>query len=106
MLDESSIRSLLDLVARREKTVDEAMTSLGTLPFEDLGFAKVDHHRAMRCGAPEVIFCGGKTPEQVAQIAARLATKSPRLLGTRATPEQFTAAQQLVPNLQYDAAAR
>ncbi len=106
MLDQASIRNLLELVSRREKSVEEAMHSLGNLPFEDIGYAKVDHHRAVRCGFPEVIYCGGKSPQQVAGIAAKLADKSPRLLGTRATPEHFAAASALVPNLQYDEAAR
>jgi len=54
------------------------------MPFEDLGFAKIDHHRALRCGMPEVILAQGKTPEQVAQIAARLGDKSSNVLVTRA----------------------
>jgi NCAIR mutase (PurE)-related protein len=66
----------------------------------------VDHHRALRRGHPEVIYCAGKTPRQVAEIARRLAEHSPRFLATRASREQFEIAQQLVPELQYDDCAR
>src|SRR2546423_14811789 len=107
MLNEQSIRSLLASVARNERTVDDALGALRELPFEEVdGFAKIDHHRALRRGFPEVIYCAGKTPEQVAEIAARLADHSPRILGTRATPEHFAAAAKLIPDLHYDQTAR
>ncbi len=63
---------------------DAALSQLRHMPFEDLGFAKIDHHRALRCGMPEVILAKGKTPEQVAQIAARLLEQSRNMLATRA----------------------
>src|SRR5437764_13523552 len=106
MLDELSIRELLKRVAQREASVEEALAELRVLPFEDLGFAKVDHHRDLRRGFPEVIYCQGKTPEQVAQIAARLAAHAPRILGSRASPEHYTAAKVLIPELQFDGTAR
>jgi pyridinium-3,5-biscarboxylic acid mononucleotide synthase len=106
MLDESTIRQLLERFARRELTVDQAMTKMTSASSQDLGFATIDHQRADRCGFPEVIFCQGKTPEQVASIAAALAERSPQLLGTRATAEQFEAARKALPDLQYNAAAR
>src|SRR2546423_1495042 len=107
MLNEQSIRSLLASVARNERTVDDALGALRELPFEEVdGFAKIDHHRALRRGVPEVIYCAGKTPEQVAQIAERMAARSPHVLGTRATPEHFAAASRSVPGLQYDESAR
>ena len=65
----------------------EAIDQLRHLPFEDLGFAKVDHHRAMRHGMPEVIFGKGKTPEQILRIAQALLAKSQNVLVTRASPE-------------------
>ena len=83
MLNEQSIRGLLALVARRERTVDEAVADLQCLPYEDLGFARIDHHRALRRGCGEVIYCAGKTPAQVAEIAASLARHHQKLLGTR-----------------------
>ena len=66
----------------------------------------MDHHRELRRGFPEVIYCAGKTPEQVAEIASRLAARGPRLLGTRATAAHYAAASAAVPGLQYDPAAR
>lgn len=106
MLDESSIRDLLTAVAAGRCDVDGALKSLRHLPFEDAGFVRVDHHRALRTGLAEVIYCPGKTPAQVAEIVARLAAAHPRLLATRATVEQFETAKLRVPALQYDATAR
>jgi NCAIR mutase (PurE)-related protein len=105
-MDQRGVRALLEQVASGRQSVEEALSALRTLPYEDLGFATLDHHRALRWGFPEVIFCSGKTPDQVAAIAARLAEHSPRLLGTRATAEQYAAARALVPDLQYHALAR
>jgi NCAIR mutase (PurE)-related protein len=107
MYDITSIRRLLNEVARHERSVDEAFSSLQSLPYEPVdGFACLDHHRALRCGTPEVIYCAGKTPRQVASIAEALAGRSPSLLGTRAGPEHFSAAVEKVPDLQYDEPAR
>jgi NCAIR mutase (PurE)-related protein len=105
-MDQRGLRILLEQVANGQQGVDDALNALRTLPYEDLGFATLDHHRALRWGFPEVIFCSGKTPDQVAGIAARLAERGPRLLGTRATPEQYAAARTLVPDLQYHTLAR
>ena len=76
------------------------------LPFEDLEFAKIDHHRALRKGFPEVVFGQGKTPEQVASIGEALLRQSDRLLVTRASQEAFDALQKKEPDAQYDAVAR
>jgi NCAIR mutase (PurE)-related protein len=78
----------------------------GLLPYEDLGFATLDHHRVVRKGFPEVIYCAGKSASQVAAIAERLARRGPRLLGTRATLEQYRAAKRRVRGLRYDRTAR
>src|SRR5512136_2026536 len=83
-------RRLKELLAKvREGTVspEEAAKHLATLPYEDLGFAKVDHHRALRRGFPETIFGGGKTPEQVTAIVERIAARHQRVLVTRTTAE-------------------
>ncbi len=106
MLNEQNIRKLLGQVASGEQDVEEALACLRTLPFEDLGFAKLDHHREIRRGFPETIYCAGKTAEQVAEIAVRLAQCGTRLLGTRATPEQFQAARRRVCDLEFDSTAR
>ncbi len=83
-MDQDHLRSLLEQVRAGEVDIDAAMTRMRHLPFEDLGFAKVDHHRALRHGMPEVIFARGKTPEQVAAIAAALLENAPNVLITRA----------------------
>src|SRR5215472_13106548 len=83
-MDQEQIRGLLEQVRRGEIDTDAALGRLKHMPFEDLGFAKVDHHRALRQGMPEVIFAKGKTPEQVVAIAGRLLEYAPNVLITRA----------------------
>ncbi len=85
---------------------DEAVNRLRHLPFEDLGFAKVDHHRAIRVGMPEVVFGERKTPSQVAEIFARLAQHEGNILATHATPEQFAAVKKKVRKAEYRELAR
>ncbi len=82
-MEEKSLRLLLDNVASGKTDINAALSALRTLPFENLeGFATLDHHRSLRNGFPEVIYCERKTPAQVAAIAARLAERGPRVLGT------------------------
>src|SRR5579872_3950982 len=83
-MNEDQLRTLLEQVRSGEVAPDQAVVSMRHLPFEDLGFAKVDHHRALRHGMPEVIFAKGKTPEQTATIAEHLLEKAPNVLITRA----------------------
>ena len=83
-MTEEHLRALLEEVRTGATGIDGALERLRHMPFEDLGFAKVDHHRALRQGMPEVIFAKGKTPEQVVTIADRLLSNSPNLLVTRA----------------------
>jgi pyridinium-3,5-biscarboxylic acid mononucleotide synthase len=85
-MNEAQLRALMEQVRTGAVDVDAALTRLRHMPFEDLGFAKVDHHRALRHGMPEVIFAMGKTPEQVAAIGARLLQHAPNVLITRADP--------------------
>lgn len=105
-MNESQIKSLLEQVRSGKLPVDEASTRLRTMPFEDLGFAQVDHHRALRCGFPEVIFCTGKTEEQVAAIAERIVASGSDLLATRATPAMYEAVTARCPSAEYHDAAR
>jgi hypothetical protein len=86
-MDQDQLRSLLENVHNGAVDVDTAMSRMRHLPFEDLGFAKVDHHRALRHGMPEVIFAKGKTPEQVMMIAESLLRNAPNVLITRADRE-------------------
>lgn len=105
-MNESQIRALLEQVRSGELPVDEASTRLRSLPFEDLGFAQVDHHRALRCGFPEVIFCTGKTDDQVTAIAERIVASGSDLLATRATPAMHEAVRTRCPSAAYHEAAR
>src|SRR3954468_18086349 len=90
-MNADALRELLAAVSTRQLSVEEAVARLRTLPYEDLGFARVDHHRALRGGAPEAIFCQGKTPAQVVAIAQRLAAHHPNILATRASDEVAAA---------------
>jgi len=90
-MDEEQLRSLFEQVRAGAVDVDSALHRMRHMPFEDLGFAKVDHHRALRHGMPEVIFAKGKTPEQVMAIAGALLENARNVLITRADPG--TAAQ-------------
>ena len=106
LLNAQSIRKLFDEVRRGEVTPDEAVSRLRHMPFEDLGFAKVDHHRALRVGMPEVILGEGKTPAQVAGIFARLAEHGGNILTTRATEKQFAAVKKKIRKSEYRELAR
>ncbi|RMG85559.1 MAG: nickel pincer cofactor biosynthesis protein LarB [Candidatus Dadabacteria bacterium] len=101
-----ALRRLLEALRAGETSVDEALERLAALPFEDLGFAKVDHHRALRKGLPEVIYGAGKTPDQVAGIFERLAERSATVLCTRASEAAAEAVRQRFPEARYDRLAR
>jgi NCAIR mutase (PurE)-related protein len=105
-MNSQALRRLLEQVKKKQVSPDEAIERLRHLPFEDLGFAKVDHHRALRQGMPEVIFSQGKTPRQVSGIFARLAKHGGNVLATRASEEQFAAVAAEVPGVEYRALAR
>jgi NCAIR mutase (PurE)-related protein len=100
------LRKLLDDVAAGRLDTESALGRLAHLPFEELSFAKLDHHRALRCGLPEVIFGEGKTPEQVEEIFVRLAAIGDTVLASRVTPEAATRVLQRVPDAAYDALSR
>jgi len=85
-VDRDALRALLDDLKAGRLDVDAAVAKLRGMPFEDLGFAKIDHHRALRGGAPEAVFCPGKTPAQVVAILARLTDHHANVLATRADP--------------------
>jgi NCAIR mutase (PurE)-related protein len=105
-MNEDALRELLTQVRAGTVGLDEALERLRDLPFEDIGFAHIDHHRQLRCGFPEVVFAQGKTPEQTAQILARLAAAGGTALATRATPAHFATVQSLLPSAQYYETAR
>ena len=105
-MNAESIRKLFEEVRRGKLSPDEAVDRLRHLPFEDLGFAKVDHHRALRAGMPEVILGQGKTPAQVAAIFARLAKQGGNVLATRASQQQFAAVKKKVRAAKFHESAR
>jgi pyridinium-3,5-biscarboxylic acid mononucleotide synthase len=100
------IEVLLNEVREGRTDVSAAMSRLRTLPFEDLGFAKLDHHRALRTGMPEVIFGQGKSSEQVAAIFARMAKAGGNVLATRASRQAFEAVLAAEPRATYHETAR
>jgi NCAIR mutase (PurE)-related protein len=105
-MNAASIRKLFEQVRKGKLSPDEAVAHLRHLPFEDLGFAKVDHHRALRTGMPEIILGEGKTPAQIAGIFARLARHGGNILATRATEKQFAAVKRKVRAAEYRPLAR
>ncbi|MEO7143893.1 MAG: nickel pincer cofactor biosynthesis protein LarB [Bryobacteraceae bacterium] len=105
-MDQEHMRSLLEQVRSGAVDVDAALERVRHLPFEDIGFAKLDHHRALRHGMPEVIFGLGKTVEQVVEISKRLLEKSSNVLITRASAEMAAAMQAAVPEAEHFPASR
>ena len=100
-MTEKRIRDLLREVRQGKVEVETAMERLRHLPFEDLGFAKVDHHRALRQGMPEVILGSGKTPEQVTAIGRELLKRGKNLLITRSGRETYRAVKKLAPRAEF-----
>ncbi|HXE11464.1 MAG TPA: nickel pincer cofactor biosynthesis protein LarB [Bryobacteraceae bacterium] len=100
-MDTHQLRLLLEEVRDGATPIDSALDQLRHMPFEDLGFAKVDHHRAIRHGTPEVIFGKGKTTEQVQKIAETILARSQNLLLTRATSEMAASIKELSAEAEY-----
>jgi NCAIR mutase (PurE)-related protein len=105
-MDSERLRALLDSVKDGCTPVDEAMARLRDLPYEDLGFAKLDHHRSLRNGFPEVVFCEGKAIEHTIAIVCRLRERSAKVLATRATPQVAESIGRAIPGSVYHAHAR
>lgn len=106
-MNEKMLLELLYQVKKGEIPPEEAVKELKKLPVADLEFAKVDHHRELRKGFPEVIFCANKTPEQIAAICQELALRTEgNILATRASPEAYQAVRKVVPEAQYFSLAR
>jgi pyridinium-3,5-biscarboxylic acid mononucleotide synthase len=96
----------LEKVKSGEISIAAAIKELSVLPYEELSYAKIDHHRGLRSAFPEVIFGRGKTVEQIVNIALRIAAHSDRLLITRAEPAAFESLKEQLPEVQYNPAAR
>jgi NCAIR mutase (PurE)-related protein len=105
-MDIQSLKKLLADVRSGTLDVDEALEQLRGLPYEDMGFAKIDSHRHIRCGFPEVIFCQGKTTNQVIQIVRRMLEGGSNVLATRASREVYEAVREAEPTAEYNELAR
>ena len=100
-MDQAALRTLLEEVRGSQLSPDQAIDRLRHLPFEDVGFAKIDHHRPLRVGMPEVIYSAGKTPEQVAEIFVRMAERGANVLATRADTARFEAVKARVAEAEF-----
>ena len=98
------IHQLLLAVKNQQMTIEDALQQLQKLPYEDLGFANIDHHRALRKGFPEVVFCQNKREEQAVEIICRLAQRND-VLATRATREIFKHVQEIFPDAEFNEVA-
>lgn len=105
-MNTDNIKKLLEDVKENNIDVETALNKLKDLPYTDLGFAKIDNHREIRVGYPEVIYCEGKTVEQVRDIVALMLTKDCNILGTRATEEMYNEVKKLSGDAQYNKLAR
>jgi len=105
-MDPEKLRKLLEQVQQQALSVSDAIDQLKDLPYKDLGHTKIDNHRELRTGYPEVIFCEGKTPGQVSDIMTYMAQKKVNILGTRASREQYEAVRTEIPKAVYHEEAR
>ncbi len=102
----SEIKKILEDVKHGSSSVDSAFEKLRDLPFEDVGFAKIDHHREIRTGYPEVIFCAGKTTPQIIKIMEMMTAKSSNILATRANDDIYQQVATNFPDAIYNEAAK
>lgn len=100
------VENLLNGVKEGMISVQEALDALKSLPYTDLGFARIDNHREMRTGYPEIIYCAGKTVDQVREIVRLMASRGNNVIGTRATREMYEAVLTIAPEAEYHAVAR
>lgn len=105
-MDRDTILRLLHDYREGSVSEQEILKRITNLPYEDIGYARVDHHRSLRWGFPEVIFCQGKTPAQVAGIAERIVENNANLLATRADPPVYDAVKKVFPGAEYNEAGR
>lgn len=105
-MNSNDLKKLLEDVKNGSVDVEHAYKEIKDLPYEDLGFAKVDHHRAIRNGYPEVIYCEGKTINQIVEIVERLMEKNNNILATRASREVYDAISEITCDAEYHRDAR
>lgn len=105
-MNEKDLTRMLQDIKDGKLSIEEGTEKLKDLPYKELGFAKIDNHREMRVGYPEVIYCQGKTVEQVKKIIEFMATKNNNILGTRASEEMYEAVKEICPEAEYNKLAR
>lgn len=105
-MEKNQLRELLNQLANNQIDVDTVLKHLSDLSFHDIDFAKIDHHRSLRTGHPEVIFCQNKTPEQVVSIAHEQISHNETVFGTRASQEILFTVKEKVPGVHVDITAR
>ncbi|MBP1763200.1 MAG: larB [Firmicutes bacterium] len=105
-MDDNVATEILQLFRDNKLTLDEALKQLKPVPYEELGFAKIDHHRVIRQGFPEVIFCQGKTVQQVVEIVTCLSRFPHNILATRANKEMYEAVREILPEAEYSEDAK
>ena len=105
-MNREELKDILESVKNNEINIDEALENLEDLPFKDLGFAMIDNHRELRVGYPEVIYCAGKTVDQVKEIVKFMITKDNNILGTRATEEMYNAVKEICEEAEYNKLGR
>jgi len=106
MTGREEIKKMLEELSSGEITTEQALDKLSDLPFKDLGHTKIDNHRELRTGYPEVVFCEGKTPEQVSNIMEYMASQKVNVLGTRASREIYEAVKIKLPGAEYNEMGR
>ena len=105
-MDRDTVMTILDAYKNGAVSQAEAIEKLTFVPFEDMEDIKIDHHRALRQGFPEVVFCPGKTLEQIVRAVTELARVSPNVLASRATPEIYRAVKEALPDVRFHERAR
>jgi NCAIR mutase (PurE)-related protein len=106
MTGREEIKKLLEQLRSGKISTEEAVDRLGDLPFKDLGHTKIDNHRELRTGYPEVVFCEGKTTEQICNIMEYMASQKVNILGTRAGKEVYDAVVKILPDARYNELGR
>ena len=105
-MNAKDVEKLLTEVKNGDTSVEKALEALKNFPYTDLGFARIDHHREIRTGYPEIIYCAGKTIEQVREIVRVMSARENNVIGTRATPEMYEAVKEIAPEAVYYPVAR
>jgi NCAIR mutase (PurE)-related protein len=100
-MTKKELEKILEEVKTGKKTIDEALDELQYFPYNDLGFARIDHQREIRTGYPEIVYCAGKTIEQVKEIFSSMVKRENNIFGTRADNEMFEAVKRVIPEAVY-----